>query len=635
MIEQFITSSILIASILAISFLMKKRLGPCIRYALWLLAAVKLLAPIPEFESPLSVMNAAGRIEERDVQYLFADSTIEENHDNGYDSGKEKKEETVNRSLFKKTDFAGTVYMIWIVGVLLCAGVFLRSNLRFYFCLKNSRKRVGQVKKRLDVYEAAGIGSPCLFGFFKPSVYFPKDCKLSEKQREFVLAHEYTHYRHGDHVWALVRCLCVIFYWYHPLVWTGAQKSVRDSEAAADAGTLRIIGNEKGIAYGKTLIAVAKEMPDQTERNRVLTCSTGAAGGMRAMKERMKMIVNQPQTKMITVFVLALLCACTVGCTFTGAVKEGQEHADASETEENATVGEEEESAAAGAGEEKSTEAGAGEESATAAENDTAENENGEDLPPEEEKEAGEIAVLYRQPEADKVCIRVEPSLVREDTGGYYIPEGRYQEGIQRALEKLPPEGEPYAKRWEGRKETGWRIAYKNVEIMALEGGYLYYLYVDDEKGDMEYFTEASELCDYIQTMLQDKLGYYPFHPADIRDIVSATLEVRSIFTDYQFYRQTITDRETLEKFEDWFSNAEYIFGGAECGNSNSSLQLFLADGKNVRLSVATDSCPNFGINGVYYDYRPEPVWDNREFFECFDEIPWEWTKEFTKDNEK
>ncbi len=137
---------------------------------------------------------------------------------------------------------------------------------------------------------------------------------------------------------------------------TGAQKSVRDSEAAADAGTLRIIGNEKGIAYGKTLIAVAKEMPDQTERNRVLTCSTGAAGGMRAMKERMKMIVNQPQTKMITVFVLALLCACTVGCTFTGAVKGGQGHADVSETEENATVGEEEESAAAGAGEEEESE---------------------------------------------------------------------------------------------------------------------------------------------------------------------------------------------------------------------------------------------------------------------------------------
>ncbi len=634
MIEQFITSSILIASILAISFLMKKRLGPCIRYALWLLAAVKLLAPIPEFESPLSVMNAAGRIEERDVQYLFADSTIEENHDNGYDSGKEKKEETVNRSLFKKTDFAGTVYMIWIVGVLLCAGVFLRSNLRFCCCLKNSRKRVGQVKKRLDVYEAAGIGSPCLFGLFKPSVYFPKDCKLSKEQREFVLAHEYTHYRHGDHVWALVRCLCVIFYWYHPLVWIGAQKSVRDSEVAADAGTLRIIGNEKGIAYGKTLITVAKELPDQPERNRVLTCYTGAAGGTRAMKERIKMILNQPQTKMITIFVLALLCACAVGCTFTDAVKDGQGHADASETEENATAGEEEESTAAGAGEEKSAEAGAGEESGEAAENDMAGKGDGEDLPPGEEKEAGEIAVLYRLPEADKVCIRVEPSLVREDTGGYYIPEGRYQEGIRRALEKLPSEGEPYAKRWKGRKETGWRIAYKNVEIMAFEGGFLYYLYVDDEKGDMEYFAEAPELCDYIQTMLQDKLGYYPFHLENIRDIVSATLEVRCIFTDYQFYSQTITDREILEEFEDWFSNAEYIFGGAECGNSNSSLQLFLADGKRPVVG-SHRQLSQFRYQWRYYDYRPEPVWDNREFFECFDEIPWEWTKEFTKDNEK
>ena len=173
------------------------------------------------------------------------------------------------------------------------------------------------------------------------------------------------------------------------------------------------------------------------------------------------MIVNQPQTKMITVFVLALLCACTVGCTFTGAVKEGQEHADASETEENATVGEEEESAAAGAGEEKVQKPVRERKAARRRKTIWRERGDGEDLPPGEEKEAGEIAVLYRLPEADKVCIRVEPSLVREDTGGYYIPEGRYQEGIRRALEKLPSEGEPYAKRWKGRKETGWRIAYK------------------------------------------------------------------------------------------------------------------------------------------------------------------------------
>ena len=49
-----------------------------------------------------------------------------------------------------------------------------------------------------------------------------------------------------------------------------------------------------------------------------------------------------------------------------------------------------------------------------------------------------------------------------------------------------------------------------------------------------------------------------------------------------------------------------------------------MANGEVVYLSVATDSCSNFGINGIYYDYRPTPVWDNREFFEQFDKIPWD-----------
>ena len=54
-------------------------------------------------------------------------------------------------------------------------------------------------------------------------------------------------------------------------------------------------------------------------------------------------------------------------------------------------------------------------------------------------------------------------------------------------------------------------------------------------------------------------------------------------------------------------------------------LELTLANGEVVSLSVAADSCPNFAVNGVYYDYRPTAVWDSREFYECFDEIPWGW----------
>ena len=34
-----------------------------------------------------------------------------------------------------------------------------------------------------------------------------------------VLAHEATHYRHGDPLWAVVRGACLVVHWWNPLVW--------------------------------------------------------------------------------------------------------------------------------------------------------------------------------------------------------------------------------------------------------------------------------------------------------------------------------------------------------------------------------------------------------------------------------
>lgn len=192
-------------------------------------------------------------------------------------------------------------------------------------------------------------------------------------------------------------------------------------------------------------------------------------------------------------------------------------------------------------------------------------------------------------------------------------------------MDSLPAGGESGTGLQKGLKETGWQIAYGDKCFMAFEGGYLQWSDVD-EKGDFaEYFTEAPKLCDYIQIMLQEKLGYTSFEPADIKDIVSARLDIRSFSAGNELYSQTITDKEALKLLEGWFSNAEYIYGGADCGNQCACLELALADGSAVCLSMAVDSCSNFGINGVYYDYRPVSDWDNREFFELFDEILWDW----------
>ncbi|MDE7202278.1 MAG: M56 family metallopeptidase [Lachnospiraceae bacterium] len=232
--------------------------------------------------------------------------------------------------------------------------------------------------------------------------------------------------------------------------------------------------------------------------------------------------------------------------------------------------------------------------------------------------------LLYEQPEADKICIKVQPPMIREYAYYYYIPTDQDQEWLLEQVQALDLEGEPWDRRWEGHKEKGWQIIYNDVEIRAFEGGYLYYTY-DDEKGMMECFIEAPKLCDYIQIMLMEKIGYQNYDVSDIKDIVSAKLDVKSAFTGGQFYSQTITDAETLQKFEEWFRNAEYMYGGTECGTQCACLELTLANGDVVKLSMATDSCPNFHIDGVAYDYRPVSDWNNSEFYKCFNEIPWEY----------
>ena len=232
--------------------------------------------------------------------------------------------------------------------------------------------------------------------------------------------------------------------------------------------------------------------------------------------------------------------------------------------------------------------------------------------------------MLYEQPEADKVCIKVQPSMIRENAYYYYIPTDKDQEWLSAQVEALDLEGQPFGRRWEGHKEKGWQIIYNDMEIRVFEGGYLYYTY-DDEKGLKECFIEAPKLCDDIQTMLTEEIGYQNYDVSDIKDIVSAKLDVKSMFTGGKLYSQTITDDKTLQKFEAWFRNAEYMYGGTECGTQCACLELILANGDVVKLSMATDSCPNFHIGGVAYDYRPVTDWNNSEFYKCFNEIPWEY----------
>lgn len=62
MTEVLVSSTVLILALTALRWLLRGRIDPRLQYALWLLAALRLLLPVPLVSSPVSVMNAAADV---------------------------------------------------------------------------------------------------------------------------------------------------------------------------------------------------------------------------------------------------------------------------------------------------------------------------------------------------------------------------------------------------------------------------------------------------------------------------------------------------------------------------------------------------------------------------------------------
>lgn len=362
-------------------------------------------------------------------------------------------------------------------------------------------------------------------------------------------------------------------------------------------------------------------------------CSTQIANKKQALKKRIKIIPNSSITKLYYIYILLILCVSLIGCTFNDT--ETQETTLSTELLENSTRDKTEIDFIESASTIKTTDSGNSSSNKGSTNNqleslpdaDTSQENLAKNATQAEEDIIYNNVPLYYNQKENQVCIEVQPSIIRPYISYYYIPTGEVQERLIELVHSLKLEAKPFDYRWKGMKESGWKLCYQDLKLTAFDGGYLYCCWEDFEtNSSMEYLLQDSTLYNEIQSILKDTLNYEPFDITNIKNIVSAKLEVQNMFTDYKLCSQTITNQETLQILEDLFSSADYIYGGAECGNQGACLELILADGKTVKLSMAIDSCTNCGINGVYYDYRPvenrkKGGWYSTNFFQYFDEL--------------
>ena len=340
MIEWAITSSVLIFVVLVLRRLLIGRISLRLQYGLWTLVLVRLLLPVNLGGTSVSILNTVeptqAQLPNPVVGYLDSDTpqwpvvapdpspTVGDQQEHGQQNQNQWQTELDAAGTETDTPITlGTVLLgIWTVGAVSMGLWLLWVNVHFAQRLRRSRVPLAVEGCPRPVYVTGAVQTPCLFGLLRPSIYVTEEAAADETVLRHSLAHELTHYRHRDHIWAALRGLCLALHWYNPLVWLAAALSRRDGELCCDEATVKRLGEGERAAYGRTLLAVTC----QGRANPMLT-ATSMTGSGKGIRERIRLLARQPKTAAYTMVAVMLIAVIAVGCTFTGAERDGGEEA--------------------------------------------------------------------------------------------------------------------------------------------------------------------------------------------------------------------------------------------------------------------------------------------------------------------
>lgn len=329
MLEWFVSSAILLAVLIALHYLLRSRVSPKLQYALWALALVRLLLPFSVGQSYASVENLVP-VTQHYVLYT-APHTAPEPEASAPSQPQQAAQPPVQvlpareAAETQKAVRSGSVLelktvltVVWAVGA---AGVllwFFGCNLAFGRALRKDAALFAPASPGCPaIYVSPAIASPCLFGFLRPAIYLTLESAADDALRRHCIAHEQTHYRHGDHLWALLRGVCLALHWFDPLAWWSAHLARTDAELCCDEDAIRLLGEGERADYGRTLIRM-------TCRTRVdpLSAATTMSGRGSQLKERVRAIAKHPKTAVPVLIAVLLLVAIAAGCTMTGAKRK-------------------------------------------------------------------------------------------------------------------------------------------------------------------------------------------------------------------------------------------------------------------------------------------------------------------------
>ena len=335
--EILLTSSVLILALLILRRVFRDKISRRMQYALWGLVLLRLLVPVNLPAADFSVLTAAapviGAADEHTLYLGPVRETISAPADYGFaaigpaspDNTRTVTNENQVTSQIeydRQIDLKATLQPVWFCGMAVMVLWLVGSNLRFWRKLQKSRIPLELPDCKHPVYLVEeGLASPCLFGLFRPAVYLTPAAMAMEDGLRHVLVHEETHARQLDPLWSLLRGVCLVVYWFDPLVWLAAAASKEDCELSCDEVALKRLGEDQRIPYGQTLLRL---IPVKRTAGGVLLTATTMTSDKKRLKERITRIAENRKTRKAALCAVLALTAAVCAVTFTGCVAVGE-----------------------------------------------------------------------------------------------------------------------------------------------------------------------------------------------------------------------------------------------------------------------------------------------------------------------
>ena len=149
------------------------------------------------------------------------------------------------------------------------------------------------------VYLCDRIGSPFIFGLFRPRIFLPSD--MSGESRCHVVAHERAHLARRDHWWKPLGFALLTVNWFNPAMWLAYVLLCRDIEMACDEKVVRNFGVEEKKAYSAALLNCS------VNPRRITACPL--AFGEVGVKQRIKSVLHYKKPAFWIILAAAVLTA--------------------------------------------------------------------------------------------------------------------------------------------------------------------------------------------------------------------------------------------------------------------------------------------------------------------------------------